>query len=84
MPVAFEQDILTFVCQKFPLAQKKKVGIDDPLIQSGLVDSLGIMEMVNHLAESYDLEITEEDLVPENFESVKAMALFVARKRNGA
>jgi acyl carrier protein len=77
------QDIMQFVIHKFPLAQKQGISEGDSLIQSGIIDSLGVLEMVNYLIESLDIEISEDDLMPENFESVEAIARFVDRKRKG-
>lgn len=59
-------------------------GVDDTssLLQAGVVDSLGVMELVAFLQEHYQLNICDDDLVPENLESIDAIAGFVTRLQN--
>lgn len=53
------------------------------LLQAGLVDSLGMMDLVAFLEETFGIAVEDDDLVPENFETIAAMAGFVRRKRDG-
>jgi acyl carrier protein len=56
-------------------------GVDDStsLLQAGVLDSLGVMQLVAFLQERFGVRISDDDLVPENLESVDAIAAFVAR-----
>jgi acyl carrier protein len=54
----------------------------DLLIEKGLIDSIGIMKLITFMEENYSIEIDEEDLIPENFETISALSAFVVRKRN--
>lgn len=56
------------------------IGHDEDLLSSDLLDSQGIMELVAFLEERFGIEVTEEDLFPENFQSVDAIVAFVGRK----
>jgi acyl carrier protein len=60
-------------------------GIDpgDNLLAKGIVDSHGVMELVAFLEERYGISVRDEDLTPENFESVARIDEFVARKQDG-
>lgn len=58
------------------------IGDDDQLIDSGIIDSLGIMTMLCFLETEFSLQIAGEDLVPENFASVSAIAALVDRRTN--
>jgi acyl carrier protein len=54
---------------------------DEDLLASGLVDSMGVMEIVSFIEDSFGVIVDDEDIVPENFRSVRAMtALVVAKK----
>lgn len=53
---------------------------EDNLIELGIIDSLGIQKLINFLEESYSVEIGDDELVPENFETVKAIASFMLGK----
>ena len=52
---------------------------EEPLLGSGIVDSLGIMRLVSYIEEEFGIEVSEEDLVPEHFQTVNRMAAFVER-----
>ena len=44
------------------------------------MDSLGILELVNFLIEAFGITVSDEDLLPENFNSIDNLATFVGRK----
>jgi acyl carrier protein len=52
------------------------------LIEEGIIDSLGIMKLLTFVEESYNLQISDEELLPENFESLKAICAMVKSKIN--
>jgi acyl carrier protein len=52
----------------------------DPLDQ-GLLDSLAVEQLIAFLEDRFDIAFTDEELVPENFESVPQLAALVDRKR---
>lgn len=74
-----------FILTTFPLARQRAVGDEDPLLRTGILDSLGILEVVSFLETEFGITVADEELVPESFESIATMARFVDRKRgNGA
>lgn len=72
--------IRAFVLDRFPLARQNPPGDTDPLLDSGLVDSLGVLELVQFVTETFGVIVSDEDLNPENFESIRSLADFVMRK----
>lgn len=54
---------------------------DEDLLATGIVDSHGVMEMVAFLEQRYGVTVTDDDLTPENFQSLSGIEAFVARKR---
>ena len=56
---------------------------EDPLAL-GLLDSLGIEQLINHLEEEYRIEFDDEELVWENFATVDTVAALVDTKRKGS
>ena len=73
--------IKLFLVQQFPAT--KNVGNTAPLLNNGLIDSLGILEVVAFLEKEFGINITDEDLLPENFGSVQNLSNFVQQKTNG-
>lgn len=59
-----------------------EVGDQENIIISGLLDSLGIIKTINFLEEKYNFTIKDEDVLPENFESIEAISSFVDRMSN--
>lgn len=70
----------TFVHTRFPMARSRGTGDSDSLLDAGIVDSLGILDIVAHLEERFGITVGDEDLNPENFDTVDALAAFVASK----
>lgn len=52
-----------------------------PLIDSNLVDSLGIFQLVMFLEHEFGVEIRDEELTPENFGTIHAIARLIESKR---
>ena len=75
--------IRAFILEKFPLAKSRSMGDADNLLQSGLVDSLGILDVVAFLEQQFGFTVDDEELIPENFESVDTLTKFTERKLSG-
>ena len=54
----------------------------DNLIESGILDSLGIIKLITYLEESYSIKVTDEELSIENFETIEAISRFLRNKIN--
>ena len=75
-----KQAIRKFIYEKFPLAKSRKLEDSSRLLEEGVLDSLGVLELVNHLQDELGIPIDDEELVPENFASIDAIAAFVEAK----
>lgn len=77
---AIEKTIRKFLMEKFALARKIGIDGETALVETGILDSLGILDVVSFLEAEFGITIADEDLAPENFQSVNALTLFVQRK----
>lgn len=70
-----------FLVQNFLLG-KGSAGIKDgdSFLDSGVVDSTGVLEFVNFLQDTWSIETKDEELLPENFDSIDNLTAFVAKK----
>jgi acyl carrier protein len=75
-----EDRIREFILKHFPLARKNGVKADEKWLETGMIDSLGILDLVHFLESEFCLQISDEELLPENFESLKTVTDFVCRK----
>jgi acyl carrier protein len=57
---------------------------DDSLIESGIVDSTGILELIEFLEENFGIQVSETETVPENLGSIAGLTRFVSAKVNGS
>ena len=73
-----EKTIQDFLINRFPTLGPELA--PDTSLADGAIDSLGILEIVNFLDESFGIETTDEDFDEENFESVQSLARLVRKK----
>ena len=53
----------------------------ESLVESGIIDSLGIMKLVDFIENEFRVKIGDEDLVPENFETIEDITKLLASKQ---
>jgi acyl carrier protein len=58
-----------------------EVAADASLLDSGLVDSTGILEVVLFLEEAFEISVEDEEVLPENFDSIERLTAYVERKQ---
>jgi acyl carrier protein len=77
---AIQGQLKSFITKQFPLARKRNLGIDDRLLGEGIIDSLGVLDIVGYLETEFRISIADDDLTPENFETIGRLTAFVERK----
>lgn len=73
-----ESRIRGFLDEQFPGAGAAQFG--QSLLESGLIDSIGVLALVTWLEEHFGFVIDDADVLPENLDSVGALVAFVERK----
>jgi acyl carrier protein len=76
-----EQRVRDFVASNFYVTDPAELEPDALLVERGVIDSTGILEVVSFLETEYGVRILDEELLPENLGSIARIAAFVARKR---
>ena len=74
--------IRSYVVDSFLLGDDEGLDDEASLIESGIVDSTGIVEIVTFLEETFGIEVDDDDLVPDNLDSIARLTAFVGRKRS--
>lgn len=73
-----ENTILTFITEELLNNRGDiKLTVEEDLLSSGLLDSIGIMRLIQFIEETYNLVIPPEDMTIENFVSVEAMVVYL-------
>lgn len=57
---------------------------DQSLLNSGIVDSTGILELIEFLESEFEITVAEDETTPDNLDSVESLSNFVVRKRSAA
>ena len=72
-------DLRAFLVRKGYL-NDHAVSENQSLLEDGLIDSLAVLELTSYLEETFGVQVSEDDLLPENFQSLAAMRAYVGRK----
>ena len=76
-----ERDLREFLAANYFLGEDPgALTGSSSLIEAGLIDSTGVLELVGYLEEQFGIRITNEELLPENLDSIDNIVGFVARK----
>ena len=54
----------------------------ESLLEAGVIDSMGVLELVSFIEKRYRIAVSEDEMMPENFDTVDAIASFVSRRQN--
>jgi acyl carrier protein len=75
------QQIVEFITTNFLFDESSNVlGEADSLLETGVIDSTGVLELVAFIEETYGIKIDDEEIVPENLDSIENITLFVTQK----
>ena len=78
-----ENKIRTFLVENFVLSERvDELGYDESLLENGVVDSTGILELVFFAEDQFGVQIDTSEVLPENFDSINALAAYIRRKQN--
>lgn len=75
--------IRRFIIENFLFEESDTLSEDTPFLESGIMDSTGVLELVSFVEESFGITVADEDLIPENLDSIGRVAAYVERKRSG-
>ena len=77
------QQIRSFIFENFLFdAEEGDLKNDDSFLEQGVIDSTGVLELVDWLEETFSIRVEDEELVPENLDSVNNLAAFIGKKMN--
>lgn len=78
---SIEARVRAFVRDNFPVSTADgELPIDESLLESGVIDSIGVLSLVTWIEQEFDIVVADEDVVPENLDSIARIVAFVDRK----
>jgi acyl carrier protein len=77
-----QQQIRQFILSNFLFSSDDALlGSDDSLLDRGILDSTGVLELVAFLESRFGIKVSDDELVPENLDSVVRITSFIESKR---
>jgi acyl carrier protein len=76
--------IRQFVLSNFYVADAATLGNDQSLLDQGIVDSTGVLEVIGFLEAEFGIQVRDEEMLPENLDSISRIAAYLDRKLSAA
>ena len=80
-----QQSLRAFIVDNFLFGQESAhapFADDESLLEAGIIDSTGILELVMFVEQRWGITIADDELTPDNLDSVSQLARFIARKQS--
>jgi len=79
--ISLEGRIRSFIVDNFLFGEGENgLGGEDSLLENGVIDSTGILELVAFIQQTFEIAIQDDEIIPANLDSIDKIAVFVRRK----
>ncbi len=75
--------LINFFNENFMVDMVKEYSADTSLLENGIIDSTGVLELVAYIEQNYNIKIDDEEIIPENLDSLINIENFIKNKMNG-
>ena len=75
-----DERVRRFIVDTFLYGDEKGLLSETSLTEAGIVDSTGILELISFLEKAYSITVEDEELIPENLDSLQQIAQFIRSK----
>ena len=75
--------IRNFIIENFLFEEDENLKEDTSFLEGGIIDSTGILELVTFLEETFEFTVEDEEMVPENLDSIANVVQFIKKKQGG-
>jgi acyl carrier protein len=76
------QAIESFIVNDLLQGARDTINLDEPLVSTGVIDSLGMLRLIGFLEEEMGVAIGDGEVTPDNFETLRKIAQFVEGKKS--
>ena len=81
--MSVHDEIRQFIIDNFLMGQDSDSLKDDSsFLEDGVIDSTGVLELVGFLEENYEIKVEDEELIPENLDSIKNICAYLETKQS--
>ena len=79
--VEIKAKLRDYITDKFLMDDDSiKLVDDDSLMEKGIIDSTGVLELVNFIEETFGISVEDEELIPDNLDSINNITAFIMKK----
>jgi acyl carrier protein len=71
--------IRDFIVENFLFGEDNELKNDTSFLEEGIIDSTGVLELIEFLEEEFNIEIADEEMIPENLDSLNNLEKFMAK-----
>jgi acyl carrier protein len=82
--MTIQERVRQFILEYFYVSDPDELTDDVSLLDTGYVDSTGMMEIILFIEGEYAIHVEDHETIPENLETLSRIAAFVARKQSSA
>jgi len=75
-----KQALREFIVENFLFGEGNGLKDETSFLEEGIIDSTGILELVTYLEDTFGIEVEDEELIPENLDSISNVASYLERK----
>jgi len=75
-----KQKVRAFIVENFLFGNEDGLKDDSSFLDEGIIDSTGILELVSFLEKEFNIAIEDEELIPENLDSIVNVTAYLERK----
>lgn len=72
--------VRAFIVENFMFGNDEGLEDDTSFLENGIIDSTGILELVNFFEEEFSISVEDEELIPENLDSIKNVTSYLQKK----
>jgi acyl carrier protein len=72
--------IKTFIIENFLFGNSDGLNDDTSFLEESIIDSTGVLELVTFLEEEFNIKVADDELIPENLDSIKNVTSYVQKK----
>jgi acyl carrier protein len=69
-----------FILKQFPFARHNTFGDEDSLLERGIIDSMGVLEVIVFMEKTFGITVSDEELTPQNFQSINSLSAYLMSK----
>jgi acyl carrier protein len=79
-----KEKVRVFIVENFMFGNDENLSDDTSFLGEGIIDSTGVLELVDFLEETFSIKVDDEELIPENLDSIQNLVAYLSKKKQQA